>query len=362
MNNYELTNLVRSICEGTYCQAQLVQFINLTQKISLGYLKYQEVIGKRISGERLETEIELEDLAIDCIAELFSRDDNNQFFQLKKYFISKMEEIPDVNDTEVLILIRRLIVRKTKQELSRIFRERDPEGAKIVRNIKVAIRSSEKLHVFKDMGKEFVFYSNGFTVTEESIDTDNDELSEYLRKTRPPIPEDLLQTRFIDLYNPNDSVSAAIGKMLQTVHNLPDYKNYLSLDLVVKYLRKVKFEAYKDRAKEEEHVPTPVDTLESKEIEHYITVVMEEIWDKIESQYLQTGKLTSFKADIYNKALRDVLYDLIQKKDNSSYFRNLKFYIPGLTQQDYRQQERSVFEYLAKVAKREFREYLKENF
>jgi hypothetical protein len=362
MNNNELTNLVHSICAGTYCQAQLVQFINLTQKISLGYLKYQEVTGKRISGERLETEIELADLAIDCIAELFSRDDSNQFYQLKKYFEPKIEELEEVNDTEVLILIRRLIVRKTKQELSRIFRERDPEGAKIVRNIKVAIRSSEKYHIFKDMGKEFVFYSNGFTVTEELLDSEDDELSEYLKKSNPPIPEDILQTKFIDLYNPNDSVSAAIGKMLDTVHSLPEYKNYLSLDLVVKYLRKVKFEAYKERAKEEEHVPTPVDHIESKEIEHYIGVVMEAMWDKIESQYLHTGKLNSFKADIYNKALRDVLYDLIQKKDNSSYFRNLKFYIPNLTQQDYRQQERSVFEYLAKVAKREFRGYLKEYF
>ena len=363
MNKFELTELVRSICSGTYCQAQLVQFINLTQKISLGYLKYQEVTGKRISGERLETEVELEDLAIDCIAELFSRDEDNNFSQLKKYYEPKFEENPNITDAEVLVLTRRLVVRKTKQELSRVFRERDPEGAKIVRNIKVAIRSSEKLHVFKDMGKEFVFYKNGFDLESENPDpAQSRRLSLYLRRAKPPIPEEILHNRFIDIYNPNDSVSSSIGKLLEAVYQLEEYQNFLSLESVVKLLRKVKFEAFRERVKAEEHVPTPVDNIESKEIESYIGVVMESIWSKIESQYLLTGKLSSEKAHIYNNALRDVLYDLIQKKDNSSYFRNLKYYLPELTQQEYRQQERSVFEYLAKVAKKEFRKYLKELF
>lgn len=362
MNNFELSNLIRNICAGTYCQSELIQLINLTQKISLGYLKYQEVTGKRISGERLETEVELDDLAIDCIAELFSRDNDNQFVQLKRYFEPKFEEDPDISDADVLILVRRLVVRKTKQELSRIFRERDPEGAKIVRNIKVAIRSSEKLHVFKDMGKEFVFYTNGHKIDQENVDIDDAELAQYLRRTNPPIPEDVLQSRFIDVYQPNDSVSSAIGKLLETVYKQQDYQNYLSMDIVVKFLRKVKFEAYKEKVKSDEHVPTPADHLESKEIEDYIGVVMELMWEKIDKQYLRTGKLPSYKAEVYNKALRDVLYDLIEKKDNSSYFRNLKYYLPNLTQQEYRKQERSVFEYLAKVAKREFRGYLKAYF
>ena len=73
---------------------------------------------------------------------------------------------------------------------------------------------------------------------------------------------------------------------------------------------------------------------------------------------MRTQKLPEDKAAIYHRALRDVLYDLIQKRDTSSYYRNLKFYMPELTQKEYRQQERSVFEYLAKLAKKEFRKYL----
>ncbi len=359
MKESNLTQLVQNIISGRYSQGELVQLINLAQKISLSYLKYQEVSGKRISGERVETEIELEDMAIDCIAELFSGDGHGNFPQLIRYYQPKFDENANITDQEVLVLTRRLVVRKTKQELSRIFRERDPEGAKIVRNIKVAIRSSDHLHIFKDMGKEFVFYKNGFFI-DESLPVNLHEYAHFLRKSNPPIPDDYLVTRFMNLYNPTDSVSNSINKLLENIHALDHFQNYISIEKIVKLIRSVKFDAFKERMRVDDNVPTPLDELESKEIESYIGLVMETIWDKIDSQYLSTGKLTAEKATIYNKALRDVLYDLIQKKDNSSYFRNLKYYLPDLTQRDYRQFERSIFEYLAKVAKREFRKYLKE--
>lgn len=359
MEKNGIAQLVRDICAATYCQAQLVEFINLTQKISLGYLKYQEIIGKRISGERVDTDVELADLAVDCIAELFSGDGDGRFPQLIKYYEPKFEENENITDADVLILTRRLVVRKTKQELSRIFRERDPEGAKIVRNIKVAIRTSEKLALFADLGKEFVFYKNGIELQPDEV-VDADLFADYLRRKHPPIPEDLLHTRFIDIYNPSDSVSSSIRKLLKTVHDFDDYQNFLPIETIVKLIRRVKFNAVKEKLSADELVPTPLDELETKEIEGYIDVVMRKVKNKIQSQYLRSNKLDNQRADIYAKALRDVLNDLIQKKDNSSYFRNLRHYLPELTQREYRQNERSVFEYLAKVAKKEFRRHLKE--
>lgn len=359
MKRLNLTQLVLNICSGNFCQSELIQYINLTQKISLSYLKYQEMLGKRISEERPESENELSDMALDCIAELFARDETGNFSQLKRYYEAKFSEMHEIADADVLILTRRLIVRKTKQELSRIFRERDPEGAKIVRNIKVAIRTSEKLYLFRDMGKEFVFYGNGMLINKGEIIFD-ENLNQYLRKQHPPISEDVLHQYFLDLYNPSDSVSVIIRKLLQRIYTLEYYQNYISLDAIVKMVRNVKFDAFRERMIAKEKVPTPADNLESKEIEGYIDLVMESMWTRLDSQYLKTEKLKKDKAVIYHKALREVLNDLIHKKDNSSYFRNLKYYLPELSQQAYRQQERSIFEYLAKLAKKEFRKYLAE--
>jgi hypothetical protein len=358
MKNANLTQLVDNICSGAYSQAELIHFIHLAQKISQSYLKYQEMLGKRISGHSFEADLELADLAMDCIAELFGRDERGNFPQLKKYYEGKFAEMPVINDAEVLILTRRLIVRKTKQELSRIFRERDPEGAKIVRNIKVAIRTSADLHIFRDLGKEFVFLGV-FARWDESCSL-TPVMQNQLRRTLPPLPDDILHKLFIDNYHSGDSVSASIRRLLMAIEGQTNYQSFIPLDSLVKLIRYVKLDACRERLNDYDSVLTPSDHLETKEMEQYIDVVMENIWVRLDSQYLRTQKLAPEKADIYHKALRDVLYDLIQKRDTSSYYRNLKFYIKDLTQKEYRQQERSVFEYLAKLAKKEFRKYLVE--
>jgi len=356
MNGSKLLALVKNICSGEYTQAELVQYITLAQKIALSYLKYQEVIGKRISGERVETDIEMEDLAIDCIADLFAEDDNGGLPHLKKYYENKLAEIENPTDAEVLVLTRRLVVRKTKQELSRIFRERDPEGAKIVRNIKVAIRNSDIFLLFKEMGKEYIcFRTNGHNgkdfPTPDPI---------FLRRSKPPIPDDLLTTRFLDVYHPNDSISSSIKKLLEAVSEYEGYQRFLALDVVSRLLRNIKYNNFRDRLTADLKSPSPLDQLEDKEIGKFLDKVMVQMWNKIHNNYCLTGKITMEKAEIYHKALRDVLVDLTQEKNGSSYFRNLKYYLPELSQKRYRQQERSIFEYLAKLAKRDYRKYLTE--
>ncbi len=356
MKTANLTKLVTGICSGNYSQAELIQYIHLAQKISLSYLKYQEMLGKRISGHSFAADLELADLAMDCIAELFGRDQGGQFTQLKKYYEGKFAEMPVIDDAEVLILTRRLIVRKTKQELSRIFRERDPEGAKIVRNIKVAIRTAADLHIFRELGKEFVFQGT-FPKWEESFSL-TAAMQRQLRRSAPPMQDELIYKVFLDNFHSSDSVSASIRKLLLSMASLQGYQNFVSLETLVKLVRYAKFDACREKITINENVPTPADHLETKEMEEYIDVVMASIWARLDLQYLRTRKLNTDKAVIYHQALRDVLYDLIQKRDTSSYYKNLKFYISGLTQKEYRQQERSVFEYLAKLAKKEFRKYL----
>ena len=157
MESGKLFKLIQDICSGNYSPTELVEFVDICQKTSISYLKYQEVLGKNIRPKNSEGANDLEDVAIDCIAGLFTRNDDGEFTQLIKYFNPIFEPEEQVDDKVVLMMLRRLVVKKTKQELSRIFRERDPEGAKIIRNIRVAIRNSDQLTSFKEMGREFVY-------------------------------------------------------------------------------------------------------------------------------------------------------------------------------------------------------------
>lgn len=353
MKNLNLKNLIQNICKGSYSQAELIQFITITQKIALSYLKYQEITGKRISGANTESETELQDIAMDCIADLFMSDGNGSFPQLERYYNSKIEN-PNLDEAETLTLTRRLVIRKTRQELSRIFRERDPEGAKIVRNIKVAIRNSNMLMIMRDFGKDFICYADNQNHNKGKTQPSD----EKLRKNMPVIPDDLLASEFSDLHNIKDPISISVKKLLDIVADYEQYQNFLAIEVISRLLRNIRVEQFRDGIMNMQLVFSPLQELELKEIDDHVDDVMKIISKKIHAQYLSSGKISPEKAVIYNSALRDVLYGLLQRRNGGSYFCHLKSYITSLTQKQYREQERSIFEYLAKIAKKEFRKKL----
>jgi hypothetical protein len=146
--------------------------------------------------------------------------------------------------------------------------------------------------------------------------------------------------------------------LLNTVNEYDGYQRFLAIEVISRLIRNVMSQDFRDRMLVNSKIASPLDQLEDKEISRLLDKVMIKMWEKIYNQYLLSGKITQEKAEIYYKALRDVLTDLTGDKNGSSYFRNLKYYLPDLTQRMYREKERSIFEYLAKVAKRRFRRSL----
>jgi len=404
MDAKRLSYLVPRIVHGGYSQGELCEFINLVQKISLSYLKYQEVIGKHIRWERRGKSGELEDMAIDCVAGLFMRNENNEFVQLRRYFGPYLDTNSVLNDVELLIMLRRLVIKKTKQELSRIFKERDPEGAKIIRNIRVAVKNAKDLGIFREMGREYIFVRNpahagrhfvhaetskkktGFkalagatktpTFLHEAYKTKpgapenvaavikaaeltDDELV-YLRKAKPSIPEKTLKNHYLDLYTAKDHVSTTIRKMLSVVKIDERFQNFLPTDVVARLIRHTNLEMVRTRLIAQIEDLSPLDYVRLKEIERDKKRVLQRVRQKIHSQYVASGKVAPEKGEIYFKTLGDVLEDITHSKKIESYFRHLRKYIPDLTQRRYREEERTIFEYLGKLTKKWFRELLKD--
>jgi hypothetical protein len=391
--------------QGGYSQGELVEFINLVQKISLSYLKYQEVIGKHIRWERRGKSGELEDMAIDCVAGLFMRNDANEFVQLRRYFGPYLDGRGELNDVELLIMLRRLVIKKTKQELSRIFKERDPEGAKIIRNIRVAVKNARDLGIFREMGREYIFLRHGAgsriavhteaakkkhpallsdattkkvgakvpAFVKESAQPEpvnavqaikaneltDDELV-YLRKAKPSIPEKTLKNHYLDLYTAKDHVSTTIRKMLSVVKTDERFQNFLPTDVVARLIRHTNLEMVRTRLIAQIEDVSPLDYVRLKEIERAKKRVLQRVRQKIHSQYVASGKVSPEKGEIYFKTLADVLEDITHSKKIESYFRHLRKYIPDLTQRRYRDEERTIFEYLGKLTKKWFRELLKD--
>lgn len=400
MNNIatttKLSHLVSTVCKNTYKEYDLTEFVNLVQKISLSYLKYQEVIGKHIRWERNKNLTELDDLALDCVAGLFMRNEKNEFVQFTKYFNQNTSNVEELEDAEILVLLRRLVIKKTKQELSRIFKERDPEGAKIVRNIKVAIKSASDFTCFREMGRVYIYflngksngngahngnghYKNGKSTNGKATNGTLKDISKngngvhskngktngtlnlkYLRKSQPSIPEKSLRGEYLNTFSPKDPVSAGIRKMLAVVKTDERYQNFIPLDMIARIMRHTNLEMARDRLISQAIGSSPLDDLKLQEIEKRKNYVLGRIKNKIQKQYVSTDKISPEKGEVYYKALAEILDDISQGKKYDSYFKHLRRYMPELTQRKYRAKERTIFEYLGKLIKKWFRESLLE--
>ena len=363
MGLVKLFPLIKDICNGTYTPMQLTEFINISQKIAVSYLKYLEINGRNIRPRYQETTNELENVAIDCIASLFMRNETGEFVQLTRYFGNVVDSPEPPTEPLLANMLRRLIVKKTKQELSRIFKERDPEGAKIIRNIKVAIRNSQKFSSIKEMGRDFVYFDPDYAENQTSaVDMGDISLSVPLPKDlkKKTIPEKELFHYFLEKYQPTDSVSAMLEKIMDIVASLPQYHNYLAVDLIAGIIREVTFQHAYERLSNDIDRSNPLDDIQNKEIEKINSHVIRNMQRKIHSQYLQKNKISQEKADIYCRAISDFVHELTRDKATDSNYQYLKRYIPNLTQKSYRENERSIFEYLIKLTKKSLRKRLKE--
>lgn len=91
----------------------------------------------------------IEDLATDCIADIFARNDKLQYFKLDSFLHSLPTSVEQISDKELFYYFRAFVMKIVNSHLARLFTQSDPLGAKILRNIKNAIKNSNvfELHM-----------------------------------------------------------------------------------------------------------------------------------------------------------------------------------------------------------------------
>ncbi len=378
IEDQKYNRLVGSICSSKYTEPELTEFVKILHAIAFSYLKYQHASGRRIRWDGNRYSGDLEDMALDCVAGLFRRNENGEFIKLTKYFVPYANNLHEFTNAEVLALLKRLVIKKTKQELGRLFKERDPGMAKTLRNLKLTIKRHADLHSFRQSGIDYV-YGNGqhdavllSSGSENKYNGVKRNLSDHARKgswdpreslvpgkNQTPIPEKNLLSEFIVQFNPNDSSLECLRKMLRIVNDDKKYQNYLPVHLVAKMVDKSRMCMADKNSSCCITLPTAFDDMQNLEIELCKERVLRKIKKKIEQNYIVREKFSQNKGAIYHKALADFLNDFSDGKKRDSYYSLLKRYWPQLSQKTYRAEERSTFEYLCKLVAKLFRRSLK---
>jgi hypothetical protein len=279
------------------------------------------------------------DITWDAIPELFKRNEEGLFFELKEYF--ERNNITEKSDSEIWILLRRLVFSVVNHRLYRLNKIYDPALGKIIRNMKLHIKSSSNLGIS-------VFFETTII-----------HLKDYkiLNEPLPEIQPEFLESEFFSRISNINSLPEMLIIICNILSELENYRKTFPLVEAAIIIRKAFTMNHNFDLRYNSD-----DILSESEIEHFIKESVNSIQHTMES-YINKGKLNQQQAAIYVKAIKVILQnDFIKEENQDSYFTIVKKYFPELTKEVYLKEHREIIEYLAKIAKNQLRTLLKKEF
>ena len=281
----------------------------------------------------------LEDLALDCFADLFQRDEKGGFKLLQQYFNSV--EWQGTSDKEVYIVLRRLIFSKVNEGLFRRYREADPTLAKIIRNIKDAVKADSSLQMTRYNGSAWLI------VGKEESDMNN----------LPIAPVEVLEAHLIAYLCRSASSHELVSSFIDFIAEHPYYGNAYPVTGFAQAIRA----AYVHVGETSSAVEDPDQVLRPEEVEQAIQHATQKVQTVMHDSYVKKGKVCVSTFETYFRTVRDILTSQFVRdaRPVGSYFDALQYYIPGLSRGSYSQEHRNILEYITKLSRSQLLAYLK---
>jgi hypothetical protein len=271
------------------------------------------------------------DLAYDCIAEAFARDQDGSFTQMENFVRSLREPIEDLPDHEIFLAFKSFLTTIVDAQLARLYAQADPVGARIHRNVREQLKNSNTLKLERDF--------RGLVIRplhEDSID--------HLG----PLPIETLER---GLYG---SVEKTIPEVLECLSKLlcsqSEYRRSIPLLDIVGVLKRSIGSEYEQSVDESE---PGLDGLARTEIEAIRSQVEVALKEKILLTYFARGKIDRRQAEAMASAFHDLLWDWCFGDDPKSLYDYLRLYLP-MSEIEYENTLRTKMEYLLKLARDEF--------
>ncbi len=334
MDHKKSAQIIKSFISLNPSNSVLKDFISLCQKMIVVYLYkkekypgyYQDVYG-----------LDCKDLSFDILADSFAKNREGYYSEFTNYFF-RIENYEKLCDEELLIHLRRLLFSKTNHRLYRLNKEFDPILAKIIRNIKNAVKESTSLEIL-------LFHEQNCIVPTGYKPNEN----HY-----PIRPLELLEMEWFPVSVNTVGLKTILNEFAILMDDWDGYKKLAYLIDVAVILKSTLKDAHKQHS---------IDTEQKilfQDIRCLINSVLEEQRDTILDTYLKKGKVSTECLQNYSKVVFDILIDIYfyNNSNGESYYHYLQKYIPGLTEKDYLENHRTRIEYLTKSAKSKLNELI----
>ena len=282
--------------------------------------------------------LSLEDLALDCFADLFQRSDDGRFEQIATYFESLGWE--KLRDEELYMALRRLVFSKVNDGLFQRYRGIDASLAKIIRNIKNAVKANPDLSLVRHKRELWLIAgAEGTALTPQ-----------------PTAPNEILEAFLASQLSGSDELRAVVGTLTHFTENHSFYANGYPLTAFAQALRAA-YVCVGEASVPEEETGFP-----AYEVQQAIYFTTRSVKNDMHSSYVAKGKVNAPVFEAYFSAVCDILNAqfISDAPPVESYFDALRSYMPGLSKLYYRQEHRYRLEYLAKLSRGRLLHYLKD--
>ena len=315
-----------SVLAGTHVPRQLDEVILLCHSLALSAISGKLSAGK-INPHFLG--LKDSDLAYDCIADLFQRDDGGAVLQLKAYFESF--SIDNASDELLLAQLRRLIFARVNQGLFRIYNEADPALGKILRNIKLAILSLQNFVETEKFGETYVMPS----------------LCDPLFELRE-IDQESFERLLRNVCKGNERIPEILAKLCSSLRRQEECSRAVRLMSVAYAIRSL----YGETQKIDEQGPVVEQALFADDTISIIHDSCLEVKAKNHSKYVGKKKVTLRHYESYFLVIEGKLKEIFVSHDGEEYslFDQLKTFLPTITKEQYKREHKNILEYLSRLA------------
>lgn len=272
--------------------------------------------------------INLDDVAIDCIAEIFQRNEAGEYVQLRAYFFAVPPATCSAEDT--LFHLQRLVFSKAQHVLYRLYQEADPPLGKILRNIKAAIQSLGQFTESERFGSTCIAPALCDTL-------------EHL----PPLDSEVLERALLGMVRGDEHIPELLGRLSQFLRGQSDNSRILSLMTVASVIRRI----YERKQLIHAGEPTTEIDITSLDSRAIILSSCREVKARQGGKYVGNAKLTQDLLAFYFDVIEEGLTRRFVQHDgvDFSFFAELKCHLPGMIQNEYKTEHKAILEYLYRL-------------
>ncbi|MDZ7720160.1 MAG: hypothetical protein U5K72_15200 [Balneolaceae bacterium] len=287
-----------------------------------------------IRGERLE------DLAWDFIAELFEKDENGCLVRLQDYFHDL--NLEELTNSDLMIELRKLVFTKVEDNIFRAVGEKDPSLRKIIRNLKLAIRDNDCEYR--------VCYKHGDII----IGEDSEE-------NLPVMPSEFMQIHLSSRIEDKMQIPEILIEVIDILERQERYQKRISLVGLASIIR-LTYVHFNDSANKKKKINADEAIIQT-EFEELLEESSKMVRNSTGSSYVRKGKISHKELDIYMNAAKDIVNDYFTDgKTESSQYEYLKYYMPSLEYNNFRENKRQILEYLVKLIRKDLVETFKDDW